>query len=241
MLGLAAVVAKHGNKIQEIAAGSFKNSLTESSLAWSCLGKYVKESGESFHTPKNKYVRDFIRRNVHGDRVVALNRKYVSTSFNQIVIILRKYFGKEYEISTLFEKDFRKIDAIKKHYTKKSENKFDDYRKINKKHFKNYIDKKPAKLPISKELKKINKSDLLVSMDYNSLYPSAMAHLNSKWPEKETAKAIKPEHSNRLCELFNNKEWSSLNKTGFLKVKCYNHENLILQHMAVKEDVFNES
>ena len=41
VLRLAAVVAKHGNKIQKLTGVSFKNSLTESSLAWSCLEKYV--------------------------------------------------------------------------------------------------------------------------------------------------------------------------------------------------------
>ena len=36
----------------------------------------------------------------------------------------------------------------------------------------------------------IDKTDLLVSSDYNSLYPSAMALSDSKWPKLETAKAI---------------------------------------------------
>ena len=110
VLGLAAVVAKHGNKFQKITGVSFKNSLTQSSLAWSTMGKYMKQSGKSFFTPKNKYVRDFILKTVHGGRVVSLNRKFVSTSFNQIVNILRKYLDKEHEISTLFEIYFRKID-----------------------------------------------------------------------------------------------------------------------------------
>ena len=90
VLGLTAVLAKHGNKIQKITGVSFKNSLTESSLAWSTLGKYVKQSGKTFYTPKNKYVRDFIHKTVHGGRVVALNRKFLSTSFKQIVNILKK-------------------------------------------------------------------------------------------------------------------------------------------------------
>ena len=96
VLGLAAVVAKHGNKIQKITGVSFKYSLTESSLAWFTLGKYMKQSGKTFYTPKNKYVRDFFHKTVHGGRVVALNRKFVSTSFKQLVNILKKFFGKEH-------------------------------------------------------------------------------------------------------------------------------------------------
>ena len=99
----------------------------------------MKQSGKKLNTPKTIYVRDFIHKTVRGCRVVALNRKFVSTSFNQVVNILKKYFGKEHEISTFFEIYFRKKDKVKKNYTKKHENEFDDYRKINKQHFENYI------------------------------------------------------------------------------------------------------
>ena len=97
-----------------------------------------------------------------------------------------------------------------------------------------YIDRKVARIPVSIQLAVIDKSDLLVSSDYNSLYPSAMAHLDSKWPKIETAKAIRLEDSDYLCELFINGEWKNLNKTGFFKVKYYNPENIVFQHMSVK-------
>ena len=38
-----------------------------------------------------------------------------------------------------------------------------------------------------------------------------MAHKDSKWPKIETAKAIRKEDSDRLCELFNSGEWKTLN------------------------------
>ena len=57
----------------------------------------------------------------------------------------------------------------------KVESQFSDYRGINKDCFEKHINKKLASLPISKDLKQIDKSDLLVSGDYNSLYRSAMA------------------------------------------------------------------
>ena len=155
----------------------------------------MKQSGKTFYTPKSKYVRDFIHKTVHGGRVVALNRKFVSTSFNQIVNILKNYYGKEHEISKLFEIYFQRIDKVKKHYTKKYENKFHVYRKINKQLFENYIKKKLFSPSISKELNKIDKSDLLVSSDYNSLYPSAMAHIKSTWLAIETTKAKNLEDS----------------------------------------------
>ena len=242
MLGLGAVAARHANKIQKLTGVSFKNSLTESSLAWSTLGYYIKQSGKTFYTPKkNKFVRDFIHKTVHCGRVVALNRKFVSSSFNQIITILEKFIGKEQEMSTLFNKYLNQINKVKKHFTKKYESKFTDYRQMRTKNLDNYVSKILASLPLSKELNKIDKSDLLVSSDYNSLYPSAMAKDESTWPAIETAKAIKPEDSNHSCELFNNNEWKNLNKTGLFKLKYHNPEELILQHMAFNEEVFNET
>ena len=105
---------------------------------------------------------------------------------------------------------------------KKYESRFNDYRRINIEKLEEYVDRKIARIPVSKELAVIEKSDLFVSSDYNSLYLSAMAHLDSNWPNIETAKAIEPEDSDRLCELFNNGDWKSLNKSGFFKVRYYN-------------------
>ena len=242
VLGLGMLVAKHANKIQKITGVSFKTSLTQSSLSWSTLGKYMEASGKSFYTPKNKYVRDFIRKTVHGGRVVALNRKFVSSSFNQIVDILEKYLGKEQEISTLFIIYYRQLNKVHEHFNNKHESRYVDHRRIDTKEQVKYVNKKLASLPISKELNKIDKYDLLVSSDYTSLYPSAVSCSKSTWPKIETSIAINPKQDSKyLCDLFNNNEWENLNKSGFFKVKYYNPEYLILQHLPVNEEVFNES
>ena len=104
---------------------------------------------------------------------------------------------------------------------KKYESRFNDYRRINIEKLEDIVDRKVARIPVSKELAVIVKFDLHFSSDYNSLYPSAMAHLDSKGPKK-TAKAIEPEDSDRLCELFNKGDWKSLNISGFFKVENYN-------------------
>ena len=99
-----------------------------------------------------------------------------------------------------------KKNIFKTQFMKKYENNFDEYRKKNKQPFQKYIKKKLSSLPISKELIKIDKSDLLVSSDYNSLYPSAMAHIQPNWPAIETVKALNPEDSEVYCKMFNNGE-----------------------------------
>ena len=68
-----------------------------------------------------------------------------------------------------------------------------------------------------------------------------MAREKSNWPAIERTKAINAEGSEVYCNLFKTGEWASLKKTGFFNVKYHNPENLILQHMAVKEDVYDET
>ena len=60
-----------------------------------------------------------------------------------------------------------------------------------------------------------------------------MAHPDSKWPALQTAKTIIVEDGDRLCSLFNNGDWKSLNKSGFFKVRCYNPKDIIFQNMSV--------
>ena len=104
--GPAYVVSEHGNSIQKITGVSYKNSLTESFLGWVCLGRYLKQVNRTFYTPKNKYVRNFIRKPVNVGRVICLNRKFESSSFDKTVDIFEKFYGSNLEISDLFKKFF---------------------------------------------------------------------------------------------------------------------------------------
>ena len=123
---------------------------------------------------------------------------------------------------------------------KKYEARFTDYRRNNIRKLEEYICRKVARRHGSKQLASVDKSDLLVSSDYISVYPSAMAHPDSKWPALQTAKAIIVEDGDRLCSLFKNGDWKSLNKSGFFIVRYYNPKDNIFQHMSVKENVFND-
>ena len=51
-----------------------------------------------------------------------------------------------------------------------------------------------------------------------------MAHLDSKWRKKETAKAIDQNDSNWFCFRFIDKTWESLNNFGFFKLKNCNQK-----------------
>ena len=52
VLALAYVVAKHGKSIQKITGVPCKNSLTETAVGLSCLGRFLKDN-KILYTPKN--------------------------------------------------------------------------------------------------------------------------------------------------------------------------------------------
>ena len=45
--------------------------------------------------------------------------------------------------------------------------------------------------------------------------------------------------SDAACTLFNSGRWNELNRSAFLTVKYHNPENLIFQHLPIKEKVNN--
>ena len=119
VLGLDYVIRKHENAIQKLTGVAYKNSFTESSLAWSCLGRYLKDLNKNFHTLQNKYVRVFLGKTVHVGRLICLYRKFVSSSFDKVFEILGIYYGfnlknKFYSRNILIRiKKFKKIKTTK--------------------------------------------------------------------------------------------------------------------------------
>ena len=177
---LAYVTAKHGDSIQKITGVSDKNSLTEAALGWFRLGRYLEEDDKILYPLRNKNVRDFNKRTVHGGRVLACNYKIVSKAFKDVVNVLEKFYDKDLEIFVLFDKYIKHINTIQNYYKEKYEGRFSDYRRNNIRNLEQYFDRKTATIPVSKQLAKIDKSDLLDSRDYSSFYPSAITHPDSK-------------------------------------------------------------
>ena len=80
---------------------------------------------------------------------------------------------------------------------------------------------------------------MLVSYDFNSLYPSSQTDEYSNWPKIETSYPFRKYLSDAVCTLFNSGGWNELNRSAFLTIKYHNPENLIFQHLPVKEKVEN--
>ena len=238
VLCLAFIYARHSMEMQKMSGFGIKDCLTEASLGWKCFGTYNKD--REFYTFNDKYVRNFIRKSIKGGRVGAFNRYFESNQFDEIMSTIKKHLKiNDNEISNIIDKYLRYINTKRDGFKLEFENGEKDYRKINKKELDNFLNNKLGNLEISKELQKINKDDLLVSYDFNSLYPSAQIDKNSTWPKIETSYPFKKHMNDAVCYLFNSGKWNELNRSAFLTVKYHNPENLIFQHLPVKEKIEN--
>ena len=238
VLCLAFIYARHSMEMQNMTGFGIKDCLTEASLGWKCFGTYNKD--REFYTFNDKYVRSFIRKSIKGGRCASLIRYSESNQCENILNIIKKHLKiNDNEISNIIDEYLKYINNKFQEFTIECENGEKDYRKINKKELDKFLERKLGELEIMKDLQKINKDDLLVSYDFNSLFPSAQIDKNSTWPKIETAYPFKKYTNESICSLFNSGKWNELNRSAFLTVKYHNPENLIFQHLPVKEKVKN--
>ena len=65
-----------------------------------------------------------------------------------------------------------------------------------------FVNETHGDLEVGMALRMINKDDLLVSYDFNSLSPSAEVDGNSTWPAIETAYLLKKLMKDAVCKIF---------------------------------------
>ena len=102
-----------------------------------------------------------------------------------------------------------------------------------------FVNNKLCDFETIEDLQKINKDDLLVLYDFNSLNPNAQADKRSRWPAIETVYLFKTYMDEAVCDLFNSFNWDEINRSPFLIVKYHNSDSLIFQHIPVKENIVN--
>ena len=169
-------------EMQKMTGFGIKDYLAEASLGWKCFGTYNKD--REFYSFNDKYVSDFIRKSIKGGRCGAFIRYFESKQCEEILNTIKKHMKiNDNEISNIIDEYLNYINTKREEYTLEIENGEKDYRKINKKELEKFLERKIGELNISKDLQKINKDDLLLSYDFNSLYPSAQIDKNSRWPK----------------------------------------------------------
>ena len=92
-----------------------------------------------------------------------------------------------------------------------------------------------GKLPIYMKLKPFTLLDLLMAFDATSLHPSAMWDVKPKYPKIETGYVFTSDMSDEMSETFNTQTFTQ--GSAFLKVLCYNSEDIKFQHSLVIEKV----
>ena len=189
LLCLAFIYARHSMEMQKLSGFGIKDCLTEASLGWKCFGTYNKN--RKFYTFNDKYVRDFIRKSIKSGRVGACNRYFESNQCEEILSIIKKHLEiNDNDISNIIGEHLKYINTKRNGFELDFENNEKDYRKVNKRELDKFLEKKLGEINISKELQKINKKDLSVSYDFNSLYPNAQIDANSTWPKIATVYPI---------------------------------------------------
>ena len=126
----------------------------------------------------------------------------------------------------------------KKHYEmfeKEYENNFDDYRNEDADEKEKYINEKLSNLRLQKLIQRIELTHLIWDFDAVNLYPSAMWDGKSIYPRIETGYAYQSDMNDELVEKFNSGNFTK--GSAILKIKCYNPNNLIVQHLPTKERV----
>ena len=224
VLGLAFIYARHSMEMQKMSGFGIKDCLTEASLGWKCFGTYNKD--REFYSFNDKYVRDFIRKSIKRGRCGAYNKYFESKQFDELLSTIKTHLKiNDKEISNIIDTYLKYINNKHNEFKLEFKNNEKDHRKINKKEIDKFLEKKLGELEISKELQKIDKDDLLVSYDFNSLYPSAQIDKNSTWPKIETAYPFKKHMNDSICILFNSGRSNELNRSAFPTVKYQNPEN----------------
>ena len=71
------------------------------------------------------------KKTVHERRVLACIKEFLPKSFQEVVKVLEKFYGKHLELSVTFENCFKHINTVKNSYKEKYEARFNDYRRIN--------------------------------------------------------------------------------------------------------------
>ena len=225
--------ARYIEAMKEITGFSMKDCLSLPGLGWKYFNSLRTKEDEPIYTYDDKYMRWFVRQSIKGGRVCAFNQYYKSDHYNDIMRILSKELGVNGYIYDIIEEYLRYKNKHFKIFEKEYESQFNDCRDENVEGKELYINKKLGELELHKLLKQIELKEILWDFDATSLYSSAMWDENSIYPRIETGYAFTRDMNKFLVHKFNNGNFNQ--GSAILRIKYYNPENLIVQHLPVKE------
>ena len=183
-------------------------------------------------------MRNFVRKAIKGGRCNAFNQHYKSEISDEVFNNILKELNVNGNECEILEKFFEFLNENEELYVKEFDSKYDDYRDIDQKEKEKYVNRKFNKLPIHKELSKLNSNKTQMAYGAYSLYPSAMWDENSVYPKIETGFALAPHLNDVYVKTFNDQTFNENgDESAILTIKYYNPPNLIFQHLPIKEKV----
>ena len=241
VLSTAFCYARYTMGMEELTNFGMKNSLTLASLANKYFNSLRDENDEPIYTYTDPFMRNFVRKAIKGGRCNAFNQYYKSENTDEVFNFISKELNVDNvggNVCDILEKYFEFLNKHEKEYEKEFDSKYNDYRDFNPKEKEKYVNEKLNKLPIHKELSKLDSNKTQISYDATSLYPSAMWDCNSVYPKIETGFAFKLHMNKTYVEAFNNQTFNEDgDESAILTIKYYNPPDLIFRHLPVKEKV----
>ena len=198
------------------------------------------ESDEPIYTYNDELMRHFVRQSIKGGRCSALNQCYKSNFSDEVFHIISKEIDINViaNVREILDKYFEHTNDQRKIIENACDSKFNDYRDNDEEERTEHINKDLIKLPIHKNLQKLDVNDVMMDFDVTSVYPSAMWDEKPVYPKIETGFAFKPHMNNVYVEAFNNQTFNQDgDESALLRIKYYNPRNLIFQHLPVKEKI----
>ena len=147
-------------ELQTLSGFGIQDCLTEASLGRERFGTYNKD--REFYTFNDKYVRDFIRKPIKRGRVAALNRDFESSQCEERLITIKKLLQiNDNELLDKVDEYLKYISTKGEEFKLQFENGEKHYRKMKQKDLHKLPEKQLGELQTNKEIRKINKDDLL--------------------------------------------------------------------------------
>ena len=219
--------------MEEITGFSMKDCLSLPGLGRKYFNSLRTEEDEPIYIYNDKYMRWFVRQPIKGGRVCAFIQYYKSKHCDDILKIINKELAVKGTVYDAIEAFMEYKNKHFKIFEKESENQLNDYTDENLEEKEKYINEKLSNLRLHKIIKRIELIHLLWDFDAVSLYPSAMWDENSIYPRIETGYAYTKVMNDELVGKINAVNFTQ--GSANLKIKYYNPENLIVQHLPVKE------
>ena len=165
-------------------------------------------------------MRHFVRNLIKGGRCNAFIQHQKSEISDEVFNILSKELIDNGNVYEFLEKYFEYTNKHRKIKENEYDSQFNDYRENDEEEKTDHINKKLNKLPIHKELSKVDSNQTQKDYDANSLYLSSIWDEKSVYPKIETGFNFKPEMNDVYVEEFNNQTFKQdVDESARLKIK----------------------